>query len=361
MSRQASRPTFFARKFEASVSQEIVGQLDSFLFGAYPPGTPALHAYWENVYEQATDGPGAPRDAALSYYHAFARMGLARAAGSLQGDPNDQSCRYASSGHPVAVHLYFLSDQLQGYLVRQQATNLATGQPETLETWVTPKGHFSLATPPGPANRLQDIQVGTDWDPKERLFPAGSRGPANLTATVVWVDPTNVIAATYDLLVEAGAEYTHYRPPLSGPLRPGLWTLRVLHHWSLLGATRFLVLPLEFSGRKPLLQDDALRLHGGPPRNSYMEQSFHGLNPVLRLPVSLGAVEEAEANAALTGAPLRRWADGLLAGRWGAADVCSAGPSSCPVLQRCGHAPWSSLSPDPKARLGPPDAAGHIR
>ena len=75
------------------MSQEIVGQLDSFLFGPYPPGTPALHSYWENVYEQATDGPGAPRDAALSYYHAFARMGLARAAGSLQGDPNDQSCR----------------------------------------------------------------------------------------------------------------------------------------------------------------------------------------------------------------------------------------------------------------------------
>ncbi|KAK0140441.1 Xylosyltransferase 1 [Merluccius polli] len=374
---QASRPTFFARKFEASVSQEIVGQLDSFLFGPYPTGTAALHSYWENVYEEAADGPGAPRDAPLSYYHAFARMGLARAAGSLQGHPNDKSCRYTSTGNPVSVHLYFLSDQLQGYLVQQQATNLATSQPETLETWVTPKGHFTLATPTSPANRLQDIQVGTDWDPKERLFrnwggllgpedePAAaqrwSRGQGNLTATVVWVDPTNVIAATYDILVEVGAEYTHYRPPLSGPLRPGVWTLRVLHHWNLLGATRFLVMPLEFSGRKPLLQEEARRLHGGPSRNSYMEQSFHGLNPVLRLPVSLGAVEEAEANAGLTGAPLRRWADGLLAGQWAAADVCSAGPSGCPVMQRCSHAPWSALSPDPKSRLGPPDAAGRIR
>ncbi|KAJ3600326.1 hypothetical protein NHX12_031311 [Muraenolepis orangiensis] len=374
---QASRPTFFARKFEASVSQEIVGQLDSFLFGSYPPGSPALHSYWENVYERATDGPGAPRDAPLSYYSAFARMGLARAEGSLQGRPGDKSCRYTSTGNPLAVHLYFLSDQLQGYLVRQQATNLATGQPETLETWVTPKGHFTLATPPSPANRLQDIQVGTDWDPKERLFrnwggllgpedePAAaqrwSRGQGNLTATVVWVDPTNVIAATYDILVEAGAEYTHYRPPLSGPLRPGVWTLRVLNHWSPLGATRFLVLPLEFSGRKPLLPEEARRLHGGPSRNSYMEQSFHGLNPVLRLPVSLGAVEEAEANAWLTGAPLRRWADGLLAGQWVAADVCSAGPSGCPVMLRCGRAPWSALSPDPKSGLGPPDAAGRIR
>ncbi|KAG7256262.1 hypothetical protein CRUP_025510 [Coryphaenoides rupestris] len=283
---QVSRPTFFARKFEASVSQEVVGQLDAFLFGAY-----------------------------------------------------------TSTGDPLSVHIYFLSDQLQGYLVRQQATNLATSQPETLETWVIPKGHFALATPPSPANRLLDIQVGTDWDPKERLFrnwggllgpedePVAaqrwSRGTGNLTATVVWVDPTNVIAATYDILVEAGAEHTHYRPPLSGPLRPGVWTLRVLHHWSPLGATRFL--------------------------------SFHGLNPVLRLPVSLGAVEEAEANAGLTGAPLGRWADGLLAGQWAAADVCSAGPSGCPVVPRCDHTPWSALSPDPKSRLGPADAAGRVR
>ncbi|KAG7251109.1 hypothetical protein CRUP_031823, partial [Coryphaenoides rupestris] len=89
---QVSRPTFFARKFEASVSQEVVGQLDAFLFGAYPPDTPALHAYWENVYERAADGPGAPRDSALTHYHGFARMGLARAAASLQGHPDDNSC-----------------------------------------------------------------------------------------------------------------------------------------------------------------------------------------------------------------------------------------------------------------------------
>lgn len=91
---QASRPTFFARKFEASVSQEIINQLDSFLFGAYPSGTPSLQAYWENLYEQQTDGLGSLSDSALSHYHAFARMGLSRAAGSLQGHPSDNSCRY---------------------------------------------------------------------------------------------------------------------------------------------------------------------------------------------------------------------------------------------------------------------------
>ncbi|XP_040046698.2 xylosyltransferase 1 [Gasterosteus aculeatus] len=374
---QASRPTFFARKFEASVSQEVVNQLDAFLFGAPAPGTPGLHAYWENVYEQETDGPAGLADAVLSHYHAFARMGLSRAAGSLQGHPDDNSCRFEALNHPLSVHLYFLSDTFQGYLVRHLATNQASSQPESLETWVTAKDHFTPASPPHPSNRLQHAQVGADWDPKERLFrnwggllgPADepvavqrwSRSQSNLTATVVWIDPTNVIAATYDILVDASAEVTHYRPPLSPPLRPGLWTLRLLHHWNLLGQTTFVVAPLEFHRQQPVAREEALRLHGGPARNSYMEQSFHGLNPVLRLPVSLGAVEEAEANAGLTGAPLRRWLDGLLGGHWSAADVCSMGPSACPVMQRCPHTAWSSASPDPKSDLPPPGEDGRIR
>ncbi|XP_068605484.1 LOW QUALITY PROTEIN: xylosyltransferase 1-like [Brachionichthys hirsutus] len=374
---QASRPTFFARKFEASVSQEIINQLDADLFGAFPPGTPSLRAYWENVFEQETDGLDGLSDSALSHYHAFARMGLSRAASSLQGRPSDSSCRYAAVSHPASVHLYFLSDQFQGYLVRHAATNRASAQLESLETWVTPRDHFALATPPHATNRLQHIQVGTDWDPKERLFrnwgglmgpedePGAvqhwSRGPTNLTATVVWIDPTNVIAATYDILVDASAEVTHYRPPLTAPLRPGEWTLRVLHHWSPLGQSSFIVVPLEFHRQQPLKRDDAQRLHGGPARNSYMEQSFHGLNPILRLPVSLGAVEEAESNASLTGASLRHWLDRLLEGRWSAADVCSTGPSACPIMQRCHLATWSSASPDPKSELTPPREDGRVR
>lgn len=91
---QASRPTFFARKFEASVSQEIISQLDAYLFGALASGTPGLQAYWENIYEAETDGPAGLSDSALTHYHAFARMGLSRAASSLQGHPSDNSCRY---------------------------------------------------------------------------------------------------------------------------------------------------------------------------------------------------------------------------------------------------------------------------
>ncbi|XP_076122848.1 xylosyltransferase 1 [Alosa pseudoharengus] len=109
--------------------------------------------------------------------------------------------------------------------------------------------------------------------------------------------------------------------------------------------------------------EDALKLHNGPAKNSYMEQSFHGLNPILNIPVHLGQVEAAEQHAGLTGPELERWVDGLVAEVWSAVDVCSAGPSpsGCPVLQACRNTPWSSLSPDPKSRVGPAGSDGRIR
>lgn len=111
------------------------------------------------------------------------------------------------------------------------------------------------------------FQVGTDWDAKERLFrnfggllgpmdePVGmqkwGKGP-NVTVTVIWVDPVNVIAATYDILIESTAEFTHYKPPLNLPLRPGVWTVKILHHWVPVAETKFLVAPLTFSNRQPI-------------------------------------------------------------------------------------------------------------
>lgn len=43
--------------------------------------------------------------------------------------------------------------------MRHLATNQASSQPESLETWVTAKDHFTPASPPHPSNRLQHAQV----------------------------------------------------------------------------------------------------------------------------------------------------------------------------------------------------------
>ncbi|XP_062386976.1 xylosyltransferase 1 [Sardina pilchardus] len=285
---QTTRPTFFARKFEASVNQEIVNQLDAFLFGGFPQGTPGLRAYWENIFDEP-DGVRSLTDTQLTHYHAFARMGLARAAGSLQGEPSDNSCRYFAMGSPVSVHLYFLSDEFQGYLVRHHATNLATSKLETLETWVMPRKFFKFSHPPNSFTRLQHAEVGNDWEPEDEID---------------------------------------------------------LSCFTTVGRLK-----------------DALKQHNGPAKNSYMEQSFHGLNPILNIPVHLGQVEAAEQHAGLTGPELERWVDGLVAEVWSAVDVCSVGPgpSGCPVLQACRDTPWSSLSPDPKSRVGPAGSDGRIR
>ncbi|XP_062244716.1 xylosyltransferase 1 [Platichthys flesus] len=373
---QTVRPTFFARKFEASVNQEIVNQLDTYLFGPFPQGMPALNSYWENVYDEP-DGVASLSDTRLTYFHSFSRLGLARAAASLQGNPKDHSCRYFPMGHPVSVHLYFQSDQFQGYLVKHHATNLATSKLETMETWVAPKKNFKLSNPASSTfSRLQFAEIGAEWDAKERMFrnfgglmgpmdetvgmQKWSKGP-NVTVTVVWIDPTNIIAATYDILIDASAEFTHYRPPLNQPLRPGVWSVRILHHWSPVAEMKFLIAPMSHHKHQPIRQEETVKLHNGPAKNSYMEQSFHGLNPVLNIPVSPGHVEQAKRNAALTGPELEHWLDSLVGELWEAADVCAVGPTACPVMQTCSKIPWSSLSPDPKSQLGAPHADGRIR
>ncbi|XP_061233415.1 xylosyltransferase 2 [Neopsephotus bourkii] len=371
---QLSRPTFFARKFESTVNQEVLEILDTHLYGSYPPNTPALKAYWENVYDRV-DGLSGLSDVTLTFYTAFSRLGLHKAA-STPAAKADKLCRFEPRGFPSSVHLYFYDDRFQGYLVMQEVQNLVTGQAESLEVWMMPQGALKLAGHGGQANRLQNLEVGTEWDPKERLFrnfgglmgpfdePVAmqkwSRGP-NLTATVVWIDPTYIIAASYDITVDAEAEFTHYKPPLNRPLRPGVWTIRLLQFWEPLGESQFLVVPQTFNRKQPLRKDDSNWLHGGPPRNEYMEQSFQGLGGILNLPRSEAAEEEAVRKAQLTGKALEDWADSAISTFWSVADVCVSSPSACAALETCSKTSWSSLSPDPKSELGPVKPDGRLR
>nr|XP_033770601.1 xylosyltransferase 1 isoform X2 [Geotrypetes seraphini] len=371
---QTARPTFFARKFEAVVNQEIIGQLDYYLYGNYPSGTPGLRSYWENLYDEP-DGIHSISDVMLTMYHSFSHLGLKRAETSLHTD-GDNSCRYYPMGHPISVHFYFLADRFQGFLVKHHATNLAVSKLETLETWVMPRKVFKIASPPSDFGRLQFSEIGTDWDAKERLFrnfggligpmdePIGmqkwGKGP-NVTVTVIWVDPINVIAATYDILIESNAEYTHYKPPLNLPLRPGVWTVKILHHWVPVAETKFLVTPLAFFNRQPIKKEELVKFHNGPPKNAYMEQNFQGLNTVLNIPVNIAQVEDAKRNAALTGTKLEDWVDSLVSNLWSAVDICASGPTSCPVMQACSQTAWSSHSPDPKSEMGPVKPNGRLR
>lgn len=87
---QLTRPTFFARKFESSVNQEAIDILDTHLYGQYAPGTVAIKAYWESLFEQL-DGVGSLSDVALTAYLSFFRLGLKSL---VTAQSNVKACRW---------------------------------------------------------------------------------------------------------------------------------------------------------------------------------------------------------------------------------------------------------------------------
>ncbi|XP_047428538.1 xylosyltransferase 2 [Mugil cephalus] len=369
---QLTRPTFFARKFESSVNQEAIDILDTHLYGQYAPGTVAVKAYWESLFEQS-DGVGALSDVGLTAYSSFFRLGLK----SLETRQNNvDTCRLEPVGFPLSVHLYFYDDRFQGYLVRQEAQAVGSKVRETVEMWAVPQATLVLEKNLKEFERLKNLEIGTEWDPKERIFrnfggvigpmdeplavQKWARGP-NLTATIVWIDPALVVAASYDITVDVDAEYTQYKPPLQHPLRPGTWTVRVLKQWERMAEVRFLVTPLTFNNKEPLRKEEDSWLHGGPPGNLYLEQSFQQLSSVLKLPPQEPALQLARRNARLVGEALEAWVDGSVGTFWVIGDLCATQTSSCPALGGCAETTWSSLSPDPKSELGPVKSDGRIR
>uniref|UniRef100_A0A665V5G2 Xylosyltransferase 2 n=1 Tax=Echeneis naucrates TaxID=173247 RepID=A0A665V5G2_ECHNA len=370
---QLTRPTFFARKFESTVNQEAIDILDTHLYGQYAPGTIAIKAYWESLFEQM-DGIGSLSDVALTAYMSFFRLSLKNLSVTQS---NLEACRFEPVGSPLSVHLYFYDDHFQGYLVRQEAQVVGSKVRETLEMWAVPQSSLVLETNLKEFERLKNLEVsGTEWDPKERIFrnfggvigpldeplavQKWARGP-NLTATIVWLDPALVVAASYDITVEVDAEYTQYKPPLQRPLRPGTWVIRVLKQWERVAEVRFLVVPLTFKDKEPLRQEEDSWLHAGPPGNLYLDQSFQQLSSMLKLPPQEPAMQEAQRNAQLVGEALEAWVDSSVRTFWVTRDLCAIQTSSCPALGPCSKTSWSSLSPDPKSELGPVKSDGRIR
>ncbi|XP_056405521.1 xylosyltransferase 2 isoform X2 [Hyla sarda] len=366
---QLSRPTFFARKFESSVNQEVLDILDAHLFGEPEPGTPGLKAYWENVYHKM-EGLGGLTDVTLTVYMSFTRLSL-RKLQSPEQENSRSACSFSVDGFPLSVELYFYNDHFQGYLVTQEVQS-----GETLEFWLIPRGSLRIVDQAGAANRIQSLEVGTEWDPKERIFRkfGGLIGPmdepvavqkwihgVNVTVTVVWIDPTYIIAASYDIAVDSEADFTQYKPPLSRPLRPGVWHVRLLHFWELLAEVKFLVLPLTFRNKEPLKKGDRW-LHAGPSQGQYMEQNFQALSGILSLPSRTEMELEADKKSELMGKDLEKWTDDSLSGFWSVGEICIKTFSTlCPSLPVCSNTHWSSLSPDPKSDLGPVRPDGRLR
>jgi protein xylosyltransferase len=175
---QSSGDRYFARKFEAVVNQEIVNNLDAWLFGPYPDNTPGLHTYFESIYD-IEDTLSQPTDSQLSIWMSFMRISAAHhlslrlsSAGGGVDSGNDRlhpsfGCTFDPTGLPTEASVYTEHDELQGLIVTfkvqqsHRGDNVELGGGSvTVQTWFE---MFAKRTTyvklKGPAARLTFLEV----------------------------------------------------------------------------------------------------------------------------------------------------------------------------------------------------------
>lgn len=359
---KASDHNFFARKFEAIVSQTIINLLDTHLFGPYPEGSPSLDAYWENVFS-AEDTVSRPGDSQFSVYQSFLRQFLHHINQAEGREGGGTSC--LPHGAVKDVTVYMKSDRFAGFVVTIMATSGLL-----LEALFSPVGHtVKHEAHRDAANRIQSLEVGSRWDAKESVFrnygnilgvwdePVAAMllvEGAQLDVHMHWEDPIAQPVLNHQMKIESFWSVAYYKPPLERPLRPGVWKLRVeLTNRVPIIETKFVVFPLTHEYMLPLATAAEV--------NAKMADIAKGQEDS----VNRTLYQEWKRNVLREGEELNHWADDLCSQFWHVGGACSnAGPlpgEGCPTLPACSSSEWSTLFPDPKSEIGPIQPNGRIR
>ncbi|KAL8569523.1 hypothetical protein ACOMHN_002070 [Nucella lapillus] len=352
------KPLFFARKFEAVVNQEIINSLDVYLFGHLQQGLRALSSYWQNEFHHL-DAPPKHKDTQLTFYHSFMRLTSALL---LRRHPEGQFRPLRL----LEVSLFMEGDHFHGLLVLFAAEFLPLGREVMLETHVHPKHYYTVVDSKGLMSRLQFLEVGSDFDPKELILRNQARllGPQDEVTlrhvwgpgregrvSVAWVDPASVIAVSYDILIPASTFVGSHKPALNRPLRPGLWTVKLMVNMTVVAETQFLVTPLTFHQGKPISAVVAQHSHNGPA-GLYMSKDFSGLRSVLKVPQNTQLEQQAADNARKVGRDLDLWVDSLVPLFWVVKETCAMESLQLSAsISECRKTAWSSRSPDPKSDI----------
>lgn len=237
------------------------------------------------------------------------------------------------------------------------------------ETQARPRHFFTISKNVGAAStRVKLLQVGTNYDQKEQLFRnyesvmspfsepnllhKWGPGPA-LAATFIWIDPANSVAGSYEVKIETGPQLNVHKPVFRQPLRPGIWTVKLMYMWTQVAETKFLVTPLSFMNGVEISADHVKFVHNGPGR-PYVEHNVSMVEKFLGLSIKEAAVRQAGANALRFGKDLLDWIDSLSSQFYVIQDTCSVNkdtPCSVLELDECSSVSWSPSSPDVKSEI----------
>ncbi|CAG5128244.1 unnamed protein product, partial [Candidula unifasciata] len=341
-----TKPVFFARKFEAIVDQEVINTLDRNFHGFLYPGLSSLSSYWQNAYHHL-DKDTKVRDADLTIYSSVIRQAMDQLAES------DPSCTLKPE-KVLEAHIYNQADHFHGLLVLSSVLLKETNMSTMLEVHVEQKHYYTVVDAKASSGRLLSLEVGSDFDMKEQIFRnyGSLLGPyddislrhewspgTELTVSIAWVDPTNEIAASYDIVIPNEHHIGTQKPVLFRPLRPGIWK------------ACFLITPLTFFNNKPISTAEILRSHKGP-LGLYTSTNFTEFMTYLKLTESPQLRLEAFNNSRRTGADLNLWVDSLTRLFWVVRQMCIVNSTAtCSSLKECHASPWSSQSPDLKSDM----------
>jgi len=251
------RPTYFARKFEASVSLTSLNLVDEMIYGInLPADMPSLTSFWLNEYHHEDVTPDVSA-AQISQYLAFVHM-------SLQHIEVHTLCHFVLA-NLLETTVFMENDKFVGIVVIYEARTFDNTSRVLFESLLKPSLHYKPShVSHHVAERLADIQVGTDFDVKEALF----RNYAGLTASdsdiavllswkhgqpvssmaVSLITPAHLTADVANINVTTeSATVSFYQPVLSHPVQPGVWTARatVVDNGQeiVIGETHFVVVP----------------------------------------------------------------------------------------------------------------------
>ncbi|XP_030840763.1 xylosyltransferase 1 isoform X1 [Strongylocentrotus purpuratus] len=387
---KTARPAYFARKFEPVINQEVINQLETWLYGNYPVGTPAIEYYWQNSFHEQ-DTTTVASDAERTFYHAIVRLMAKYINIKVKGSTQEKECRFKVMPQPFQVHYIFRHDSFHG-LVASVSGYTDNGQSTLMEAWLSPHKPYRVVSEIGPFKRLVSMEVGLVFDPKERVFRKfeGVIGPHDdptifikwnlgeaYTVTLTWFDPTDHIAASFDTGVEHDREETHHKPEFNKPIRPGKWTIKLLFNWMIVAEIDFLVVPLSIKNGMTIKGAGGATVNNGPTNNEYVSKDFSAMRYMFTLRDTPALLVEAKEKALKQGPALLDWIDSELESFWNVMAFCTSSPSQpvrtkmsdleeeeeqqCEHFRPCEQQHWSSLSPDPKSELGPIKPNGRIR
>ncbi|XP_029185216.2 LOW QUALITY PROTEIN: xylosyltransferase 1-like [Acropora millepora] len=376
---------YFARKFEAIVNQEVINQLDSWLYGSYPADMKGVNYYWENIFHHE-DSITKTSDVFRTFFQSFVRIGITNAKMKSTRGNKDHSCLTGGNGKIREVTVLNQHDQFSGVLALfdvELPSGKGATRVVTMETWMAPLSHeelLNLNMSRGP-QRLVGLEVGTIWDQKERVFRnlAHLMGPwddpvlvhhwvhgKEFDVKIMWVDPINVVTGVYEMKVIDNWVVSFHKPTFKKPMRPGKWTVKMVYTRKgedmVIGQISFLVIPMTFSKGKAISSQDAMAANSGPPGGIYNSNDF-----IIEFDREANNTEalakKAAENSRKSGSDLDDWVDSEVDYFWTVESLCSPNGQipGCTDIPLCESTIWSSRSPDPKSELGRVNAHGRLR